>query len=95
MKIKYFGIVIAIVLLFSSCKKVNQPIDISTKDYHNVVDKLTEVMVHDIFSPPVASRIYVYPNIAAYETLNQNSKEYKSLVDQFKTCFYNFVFKCC
>ena len=39
-------------------------------------------MVHDIFSPPVASRIYVYPNIAAYETLNQNSKSYKSLVKQ-------------
>ncbi|WP_431212954.1 hypothetical protein ACQ86N_46160 [Puia sp. P3] len=26
-------------------------------------------MVHDIFSPPVASRIYLYTNIAAYEVL--------------------------
>ena len=42
-------------------------ITITTDDYHAAVDKLTEVMVHDIFSPPVASRIYVYPNIAAYE----------------------------
>lgn len=30
-------------------------------------EKLTETMVHDIFSPPVASRIYAYPSIAAYE----------------------------
>ncbi|MGY6558519.1 MAG: vanadium-dependent haloperoxidase [Nitritalea sp.] len=29
--------------------------------------KLTEVIIHDIFSPPVASRIYVYPALAAYE----------------------------
>ncbi|KYP13340.1 vanadium-dependent haloperoxidase [Flavihumibacter sp. CACIAM 22H1] len=30
---------------------------------------LTDVMVHDIFSPPVASRIYVYTHLAAYELL--------------------------
>ena len=31
--------------------------------------KLTDVIIKDIFTPPVASRIYVYPNIAAYEVL--------------------------
>lgn len=31
--------------------------------------KLTDVIVADIFTPPVASRIYAYPNIAAYEAL--------------------------
>jgi hypothetical protein len=65
-----------------SCKKEAQPIIITTDDYHNAVDKLTEIMIHDVFSPPVASRIYVYPNIAAYETLNQDSKTYRSLVNQ-------------
>ena len=29
---------------------------------------LTKVITHDIFSPPVASRIYLYASIAAYET---------------------------
>lgn len=28
---------------------------------------LTDIIVSDIFTPPVASRIYAYPNIAAYE----------------------------
>ncbi len=28
---------------------------------------LTKVMIEDIFTPPVCSRIYAYPNIAAYE----------------------------
>ncbi|MEO0468818.1 MAG: vanadium-dependent haloperoxidase [Bacteroidota bacterium] len=37
--------------------------------YHWAVADLSDIMVHDIFSPPVASRVYVYPNIAAYEVV--------------------------
>ena len=47
-----------------------------------MVDKLTEVMIHDIFSPPVASRIYAYPNIAAYQVLNAENGAYRSLENQ-------------
>jgi hypothetical protein len=39
-------------------------------------------MIHDIFSPPVASRIFAYPNIAAYEIVALHNKEYRSLVGQ-------------
>jgi hypothetical protein len=39
-----------------------------------------EIMIHDIFSPPVASRVFVYPNIAAYEILAQKSEKFPSLV---------------
>ena len=82
MKLKYYSLLLGIVFVCSSCQKEQDPIVITSDDYHTTVDKLTEVMIHDIFSPPVASRIYVYPNIAAYETLNQNSDTYKSLVNQ-------------
>ena len=37
--------------------------------FHRAHDALTQVIVADIFSPPVASRIYVYAHAAAYETL--------------------------
>ncbi len=37
--------------------------------------KLTDVIVTDIFTPPVASRIYAYPNIAAYEALRWDAPE--------------------
>ncbi len=50
--------------------------------YHQSVKKLTDVIVHDIFSPPQASRIYAYPNIAAYEVLRQGNADYKSLAEQ-------------
>ncbi|HEV9038689.1 MAG TPA: FG-GAP-like repeat-containing protein [Puia sp.] len=46
---------------------------------------LTDIMVHDIFSPPVASRIYLYSNIAAYETLvKAHGHDYISLYGQVK-----------
>ncbi len=34
---------------------------------HQSMKNLTDIIVHDIFSPPVASRVYAYPSIAAYE----------------------------
>ena len=43
---------------------------------------LTDVIVHDIFSPPVASRIYVYPSIAAYECAKFLEGNYQSLSGQ-------------
>lgn len=67
-----------------SCKKQSEPIVVSTNDYFNAVDQITQIMVHDIFSPPVASRVYVYPNIAAYEIVAQNDAKYKSLAGQLK-----------
>ena len=74
---------IAVFLLLSiSCETKNDPIEISADDYHNSVDKVREIMIHDIFSPPVASRIYAYPNIAAYEIIAQQNNDYKSLENQ-------------
>ncbi len=36
---------------------------------HRAQQALTDVIVHDVFSPPVASRIYLYANLSAYEVL--------------------------
>ncbi len=79
--LKYTFILALSFLSFISCKK-DEPIVVSTEDYHAAVDKLTEVQVHDIFSPPVASRIYAYSNIAAYEALLAGKTEYSSLAGQ-------------
>ncbi|MBQ4820821.1 vanadium-dependent haloperoxidase [Aquimarina sp. MMG016] len=78
---KVFSLALLIVVL-TSCQKEPQEIIITADDYHAAVDKITEVMVHDIFSPPVASRIYNYSNIAAYEIIRQEEDKYISLVNQ-------------
>ena len=41
---------------------------------------LTDVVVYDIFSPPVASRVYVYPTIAAFSIMQKTyPNKYNSL----------------
>ncbi len=74
-------LIATICCLLLSCKK-EKSIDVTTEDYHASIDNVTQIMIHDIFSPPVASRIYVYPNIAAYEVLTQKSKTYLTLQKQ-------------
>lgn len=79
---------IGLLLLFAtflfSCTEESKPITITPEDFHGSVDKVTEVMIHDIFSPPVASRIFAYPNIAAYEILASQENEYLSLANQVR-----------
>ena len=77
-------LMLAVGFLFFSCKKESKPIELTSEDYHNAVDKLTSVIVHDIFSPPVASRIYAYSNIAAYEVIAKNDEAYITLNGQVK-----------
>ena len=62
------------------------------KDYQNAItdgsyqiaaqDKLTTVIINDIFSPPVASRIYAYSSLAAYEVTALSDPNYQSMMGQ-------------
>lgn len=83
--LKYTICAFAILLLVTSCEqqtnewkeKVNQA------DYlHRSLKQITDVIVHDIFSPPVASRIYAYVSIAAYEAASPLDTLRKSLAGQ-------------
>ncbi|MEY2950356.1 MAG: hypothetical protein RLZZ248_1557, partial [Bacteroidota bacterium] len=49
---------------------------------HEMVHQLSDVIVHDIFSPPVASRIYAYASIAGYEANAMGDPNYRSLAGQ-------------
>ncbi|WP_034040029.1 vanadium-dependent haloperoxidase [Wocania ichthyoenteri] len=83
MKLKKISfLLISIGLIVVSCQENSKPIVITPNDFHASVDKVIEIMVHDIFSPPVASRIFAYPNIAAYEIVAQNDTSYNSLKGQ-------------
>ena len=49
---------------------------------HRSVAAVTDRIVHDIFSPPVASRIYAYSSIAAFEALVPSDSTLVSLAGQ-------------
>lgn len=66
-----FWFLIVFLFYFFSCKPEATkeiPDDVYVQWYHKIIKKITDVIVHDIFSPPVASRIYAYTTIAGYET---------------------------
>jgi len=56
----------------------------SPKLLHRAEKNLTRTIVHDIFSPPVASRIYLYASAASYEALIAGDSKQKSLHGQIK-----------
>ncbi|MEE3147016.1 MAG: vanadium-dependent haloperoxidase [Bacteroidota bacterium] len=80
--LKKLSLLVLSAVLITSCSKEEKPLVVTPDDYNNAVDKVTEVIIHDIFSPPVASRIYAYSNMAAYEVLGQINSDYKSLAGQ-------------
>lgn len=74
---------LAVITMFLvSCSEGTHEIKVTADDYHFANDNVSNTMVHDIFSPPVASRVYAYTNIAAYEVMAQFDKNYKSLAGQ-------------
>lgn len=71
-----------IITIYSSFAQTNWNNDATP--LHRAQKALTDVIVHDVFSPPVASRIYLYTNVAAYEVLVKQQTEYISLQNQIK-----------
>src|SRR5688572_22737359 len=76
-----------IVGLFTVSCAYTEKVDWQTKAHnpeyvHRAVKQVTDVIVHDIFSPPVASRIYTYMSVAGYEVAIHEDSKYVSLAGQ-------------
>lgn len=67
----------AFLLFMAACISFQSQSQSSVQSLHRAQKAITAVIVHDIFSPPVASRIYLYSNLAAYEALTVD-KDVKS-----------------
>lgn len=87
------------------CKQNTTPPSVSTVSdvtyLHAAQKKLTDIIITDIFSPPVASRVYVYPLLAAYEAGKYADPKANSITAKLKgfeqmpvpepTKQYNFI----
>lgn len=58
---------VILVLLVAACGQKNVQHKPDPETLHRMEKRLTELIIKDIFTPPVASRIYVYPSLAAWE----------------------------
>lgn len=81
--IRLTALIVSVVLGWG-CSKPDKDISINPTKLHDAVTHLTDVIVHDIFSPPVASRIYAYSTIAAYEVMAAQDSSYQSLAGQVR-----------
>ena len=76
------------VLLFAvilSCNNKQSADAVSNKELpHQLVKKLTDIIVVDIFTPPVASRIYANTSLAMYEALRFENSSAPSITAKLK-----------
>ena len=76
--------IVLIGFLFTSCnEKKKLPIAVNNLQ-HICVHRLTDIIVYDIFTPPVAGRIYAYANLAFYEALRWKQEGSSSITARLK-----------
>lgn len=84
---KYLKVVIALALFIAiaGCKQKTKIALVSDADVlHENVDQLTQVIIYDVFTPPVASRIYGYTSLAAFEAMRFANPKYNSITGQLR-----------
>lgn len=76
-----------LLLLAIGCTQVTREekvVQVPPEELHGAMQQLTDVIVHDIFSPPVASRIYAYSTVGAYEVLAVHDSAFIPLAGQLQ-----------
>jgi hypothetical protein len=83
---KYLKIlcVISAGTFFFSCSHHGGSLPSDADLLHNNEAQLTNVIIYDVFTPPVASRIYVYTNLASYEAMRYANPKYNSVTAQLR-----------
>jgi hypothetical protein len=75
------GILVATLI---SCDRQKAPVLNDTDVLHQNQDQLTQVIIYDVFSPPVASRIYVYAALASYEAIRFSEEGAASIAEKLQ-----------
>lgn len=76
-------ILLGMAIVCSSCQQKEKVYDAKVMHdpglYIHVMHKLNYIVIYDIFTPPVASRVFAYSNLAAFEVLSKEGKRLNSL----------------
>lgn len=80
----YRFLIVAVCIAASCREEKKQFITNDPEILHRNEKNLTALIIHDIFSPPVASRIYAYTSLAAHEALRHMHPSEPSIVAKLK-----------
>lgn len=91
-KMHFRQLIIIFILLIGICyisitDGQNPQTTVEVQMLNEAVRKVTDVIVHDVFTPPVASRIYAYSTITAYEIMQVESITYDSYAGKLNQLF--------
>lgn len=82
-KIAALCLMTGFIILFSSCSQKKTRANIPDAEIlHQNQDLLTEVIIYDVFTPPVAARLYVYTSLASYEAIRFSKDGAASIAEQ-------------
>lgn len=81
---KVVSFLLLLLLFAGSCQQHKADPTVLTDEtvLHRNMDQLTQVIIHDMFAPPNASRIYAYSSLAAYEAARFTKDGYPSLTSR-------------
>lgn len=78
-----FSLILVLSILVGCSRQPKPEID-EAGILHSNQQALAKVVIYDVFSPPVASRIYGYTSLASYEAMRYADPKYASLTAQLK-----------
>ncbi len=76
---------ISCILFLANCNRKSKSALISDSEVLHLNEyALTQVIIYDVFTPPVASRIYSYTALASYEASRFADPKYSSIISKLK-----------
>jgi hypothetical protein len=76
---KIFPIWLLIVTCLGCQNRSEKRLTFSSNDISKVITQMTEIMIHDITNPPLASRFFSYACLGGYEVMAQNNNTYPGM----------------
>jgi hypothetical protein len=69
---------------WTGCRPSLAPLPQETEILHQNMYNLTQVIIYDVFTPPVATRIYAYASLASYEAIRWEDSSAGSLAAKLR-----------
>jgi hypothetical protein len=76
---RFFIIIFLLITLFSCENKEAKTLVVESSDIQKVIQPMTDLMIHDITNPPLASRFFSYACLAGYEVVSQNDTSFHTM----------------
>jgi hypothetical protein len=83
-RFEILAIIMGVILLAGCAQKPKAVLLSDAEVLHQNENQLTQVIIYDVFTPPVASRIYGYTALASYEAMRYADPKYNSIITQLK-----------